>query len=275
MKIIDEIIIRQSKRVNGALRSFLAKAYLFFIRIKNKIKYGDGRIFNQINIELGRRCNRKCSYCPKSKFPEKNDERKMSFKIFKKIVRELENINYSEKVCFSGYYEPLLDDDIVRHVRYVRKKLKKAKIIIYTNGDMLTEKLYKRLKENDVLLAVSLHGENVNKKYQKIKKMTGGKNTVIKKKITERILSTRGGLLEVENKEVKTSCIFPSLQLTVDVDGNVILCFDDYFSENKFGNVKEKNLLKIWRDESFKNVKKDLLSGKPEREICKHCFRID
>ncbi len=270
MNLIDSFIVWHSKKTNGRLRTFLAKSYLLLVKIKNLFKYGKPGLFNFVNIELNRDCNRSCSYCPKSKYGDL-DRGEMSFDTFERIISQLKEINYSEKVCFTGYYEPLATDNLLSYIEHTRKKLPDSKIIIYTNGDYLDPQKYKNLTELGVLIIISLHGD-YEKNFHRLKGFVSDKNTVFKKDLEDYILSNRGGLVEVDKKEVKYGCIFPSLQLTIDSEGEVILCFDDYFSANKFGNVKDGSILDIWNGDEFKKTKKDLLKRRPDRDICKNCF---
>ncbi len=271
MNPIDSFIVWHSKKFNGPIRTFFMKVYFFLVRVKNQIKYGDPEIFNYVNIELNRNCNRRCNYCPKNEYAKVMDS-KISFKLFKKIIKELEEINYSEKICFTGYYEPLMTKNIVKFISYTRKKLPDSKIIIYTNGDFLTEEMYQKLTKKKIRLIISLHDDPENKNLKRIKKITSKKNTILKKDISNYILSTRGGVVDVEKEEKKSSCIFPSLQLTIDSSGDVILCPDDYFSDYTYGNIKKESLMNIWKSPELKKVRKKTLAGKDLESICKHCL---
>ncbi len=59
--------------------------------------------------------------------------------------------------------------------------------------------------------------------------------------------------------------------VTVDVDGNVIMCCRDYESKVKFGNLKKSNIKEIINSERFKDIKKRHLTGDFDMEICKNC----
>lgn len=269
---IHRFTVWHSKKTNGKLRSFLAKNYLRGVRLRNFFVYKDKDMFHFVNIELSRECNRRCSYCPLSKYPEFKKGQIMSFSVFSKIIEQLEKINYSGYLCFTGYYEPLLCKNILDCIEYAREKLKKAEIVVYTNGDFLDKEIFQRLEKNSVLLIITLHEDETGERYRKLLKITKGKKVIFKRSVENYILSTRGGLVKVKNKEVQTSCILPSLQLTIDVEGKVIICFDDFFSANVYGDVKKTDILQIWRGEKFKNTRRNLLRGIPGETICRSCF---
>ncbi len=272
MNFVYKFIVWHSKKTNGKFRSFLAWLYLMFIKTRSFFSYRNKDMFHFVNIELNRKCNRKCSYCPLSKYPDFKKEEKMNFGDFKKIVNQLKKINYSSNFCFAGYYEPLMDNDIFNFIDYVKDNLKKARLVLYTNGDFLDREKFEKLKKRSVLLIISLHEDKNNESYQRLFKITKGKNVIFKRNIEKYILSTRGGVVSVKNKEFKTNCIIPSAQLTIDVSGNVLICFDDFFSEYSYGNIKELKILEIWNNEKFKETKKSLLKGKSKDKICENCF---
>jgi|GEM_PF-511845 len=269
---IHRFTVWHSKKTNGRLRSFLAKSYLKSIQLRNFFIYRDKDMFHFVNIELSRECNRRCSYCPLSKYHEFKKGETMDSSVFTRIIEQLEKINYSGYLCFTGYYEPLICKNLFKYVEYARKKLKRAEIVVYTNGDFLDKENLQRLEKNSVLLIITLHGDKTGERYRKLFEITKGKKVIFKRGIENYILSTRGSLVKVKNKEIQTSCILPSLQLTVDVEGKAILCFDDFFSEHVYGDVKKTDILQIWKGEKFKKTRNSLLRGAPKEEICQSCF---
>ena len=270
--LIHKLTVWHSKKTNGWLRSFLGQAYLRGVKLRNLLVYGDKEMFHFVNIELSRKCNRSCSYCPVSKYPEFKKDKTMSFTNFVKIVSQLKKINYSGYFCFTGYYEPMLQDNLFQFLEYVRQNLSQARIAIYTNGDFLSQSLFQRLKNKSVWLIITLHEDKTGEHYRRLMEITGGKNVIFKKNIEEYILSTRGGLVKVRSKEIQKSCVLPALQLTIDVEGKAILCFDDFFSKYVYGDTSKEKLLDIWRSKKFKETKEILVKGKPATKICQNCF---
>ncbi|MBW2252679.1 MAG: SPASM domain-containing protein, partial [Deltaproteobacteria bacterium] len=70
-------------------------------------------------------------------------------------------------------------------------------------------------------------------------------------------------------------CIDPGNPVTIDYDGNVILCYNDYFGTVKFGNLKEQKLLDIWFSTKYKNLRKQLRKRQYHLPICKKCIGIE
>ncbi len=276
----------------------------FYHHVYNFLKYGRSDFFSSVDFENITACNRRCSYCPNSLYERGLMENKklMDEKIFKRIIDELARINYSGMIRPVFYGEPLLDSRFPNWIKYIREKLPKADIIVFTNGDLLTLDLYKKLAENGVnLFVVSNHNggtmpENLEKLLVNFKKVpyksgypyqggflhesaysSGEKAPMIFYRNPSRIegLYNRGGLMKNINvSKAKSECSLPSSDLTVDWRGNVILCCNDYFSSVKFGNVENESLVEIWNKDNFKKMRRDLKRGILNLEICKKCKNV-
>ena len=115
---------------------------------------------NYVEIEISSKCNRHCSYCPSSKRNGKGEL--ISLSIVKKILIELKSINFQGGIAFHQYNEPLLElNHLLVCMKLVKKYLPKAKMVLYTNGDLLTKSLYKDLKRDGIKAMkrkIGLHG---------------------------------------------------------------------------------------------------------------------
>lgn len=273
MKIINEIIFWHSRKIPASLRSFLSIFFFLFIKTKNYFLYKDINMFHHVNIELNRSCNRRCSYCPISRYPKFNKESNINYKDYCNIISQLKEINFSGEIHFTGFYEPLLEKKLEKYIKYARKELKNVKIVVYTNGDFLNKKNLKFFKDYSIFLIISIHNDNKkNQRYKQIIKMTQQNNVIIKKNLNNHILSSRGGLIDVNKKDKKRFCILPSIELTIDSSGNIILCSDDFFSKNIFGNIKKEKIISIWNKVDFKKTRRNILKGKKKTKICVSCF---
>ena len=84
-------------------------------------------------------------------------------------------------------------------------------------------------------------------------------------------LWTRAGLVKVKKEFKVDSCRAPEGTLTIDRNGDVLLCCCDYFHKNKQGNVRDSGLLEIWRSARFADVRANLRRGVAVLDICKNC----
>ena len=91
--------------------------------------------------------------------------------MFKKIIDELRGVNYRGKIYPSFYGEPLLDNRLASFIEYAHKTLPEARIVIYTNGDLLDKsKLEELYKAGAEYFIVTLH-DNTRSNIGRIKEI--------------------------------------------------------------------------------------------------------
>ena len=59
--------------------------------------------------------------------------------------------------------------------------------------------------------------------------------------------------------------------ITIDVEGNIIMCCRDYESKVKIGNLKEEDINKIWNNKKFNKIRKEHLNMTFDTQICRDC----
>ncbi|NKF51047.1 radical SAM/SPASM domain-containing protein [Shewanella sp. WXL01] len=118
------------------------------------------RYVSVVNIEPFNFCNRKCSYCPVSFLDERRGKIKhMSDDIYHKLIAELKQINYSEKLVYNLYNEPLASKKkFYQKLRYALEQLPQARLFFNSNGDYLDLEALQELSEIGVTgINVTLH----------------------------------------------------------------------------------------------------------------------
>jgi len=260
------------------------KILWIYLKFFNLIKYKNIDMFNDINIETTTFCNRRCEYCPNSKFDRslKQNEKLMTQDTFKKVIKDLKAIRYSGRISPHFYGEPLTDKRLVELLKYAHENIPKAKLEIYTNGDLLSidmlESFYAIGVNNFV---VTLHGNDEERKHNKeriygLKKYIKENKKAIKMDIIDissnYYLSNRAGLVNVKNKSKAIACQYATSPLVMNYNGDVLLCCNDYLGQVIFGNVRKKSLLDIWNDIRFKNIRNEIRKNKFRLNICKKCI---
>ena len=241
-------------------------------------------LFTSVSLENTSKCNRKCSYCPNSIIGR--PEADMDINLYHKIVDELSEIHFNGRFTPHFYGEPLLDKRMVELIKYTRKKIPKAYIVIFTNGDFLDYNLFCKLIESGVdYFQISQHSKEMSatlislfnsitlKQSKKIKFIN-----MYKKKD----LINLGGIVNIPKQNsikmfikkiyrwVKPVCFVNAI--TIDYEGNCVLCCNDYLSSVKFGNVKSENIVDIWNKTSYQNIRNQLMKeNKKTLNICKMC----
>lgn len=250
--------------------------------IKYLLKYNTTDFFNDLNIEINTSCNRRCLHCPNSIYDRGllKNEKLLDEKLYRKIIDELSHIDFDGRISPSLFGEPLLDKRLIRFVEYTRRHLPKVKILVFSNGDYLTPNKYIGLIEAGVTaFTITQHGKTISESMQHlfafIKNNPSVKNVIKYNVFSDRTpLYNRGGLVEVERRHKRPRCILSNNPVCIDYNGNVILCCNDYFGEVKFGNVRDKNLIDIWKSDFYKNTRRNLRKGKYDFEICKRCNEL-
>jgi len=91
----------------------------------------------KVQIETIRDCNGKCRICdyrynrPQALY--------MSGRVFRGIIKVISELPMLETVCLYNHNEPLLDPKIFKRIRFVKKKLRQARIELSTNGMLFRE----------------------------------------------------------------------------------------------------------------------------------------
>lgn len=234
-------------------------------------------IFSMVIVETSSACNRRCPYCPNSKFdrglPENN--KKLSRELFHKIIDELDESKWFGQIQFNFYNEPLLDERLPEFIKYTRSKLPTSSIVIYTNGDFLTIDLYKRLVGSGVTdFLITKHqkreSDNINKLLEYRKANGKDRVGVICRELEE--FTNRGGLVQLSAEDKKPKrCLWGLYSFIVNHEAEAVLCHNDYFNSVKLGNLKDETMIDIWNKPRYKQLRKELKGGRFEHEMCKKC----
>jgi len=292
------------KYAPGIMKAYIAKLIRFkevlIYKFKLLVKYKTIDFFEIVEIEINTGCNRRCYYCPNSKYDREllMNRKFMDEGLFRKIIDELSDLDYFGRIHPSFYGEPLLDKRLPDLVKYTREKLPKAHIRILTNGDFLTVNLFNHLLSCGVnSFEISLHesgsmSKNIALLLEYLKDKPELKKKVllrtpqkeVKKELSKlgfrvdylNSLFNRGGLIEVPKEILRpiSKCDAPSKCLEIDVNGNVVLCCNDYLSSVVLGNLKEESIMEVWRKN--KEIRRKIRKGIFEFDICKKCalFRL-
>ncbi len=243
--------------------------------------YNERHLFHHVEIETVNRCNGTCSFCPVSVGNDKRPYAMMKESLFRKIIDELAEINYSGRIALFSNNEPLIDKRILDFHRYTREKLPNARMHLYTNGTLLTKEIFLQLIDYLDELVVDNYNQELElipaskmileyaKEHPEIKE----KVTIVLRKPHE-ILTSRGG--DAPNRtqvkiEKNISCVQPFQQLIIRPDGKVSLCCNDPLGKTTLGDTNTQSLVDIWYGEAYENVRKAIFNGRENFEHCKNC----
>ena len=244
--------------------------------------YGDNQpLFNHIEVETINRCNGNCAFCPVNRNNDPREKAVMTEDLFKKIVRQLAEIDYDGRFTTFSNNEPLLDERIVVWNQYARRQLPHARMHLFTNGTLLT--LDKFIALIDILdeLVIDNYQQELKlikpcreiAEYCKDHPELNKRVTIVLRKPDE-ILTSRGGTAPNRKELVqygKDRCILPFKQMVVRPDGKVSLCCNDAIGRYTLGDVNKESLLDIWYGSRFQMVRRCLYEGRENWGNCQFC----
>lgn len=243
---------------------------------------GNTPLFSWVDINVTELCNRKCEFCPRiddSVYPNQNLH--MSVALAKKIGNELEALNYKGVVVFSGYSEPTLCPHFADILAAFPKNIR---LEMVTNGDKLKPKYIKKLKDAGLdYFVVSM--------YDGPEQIAHFKQLFIDSGLSEDEyilrdrwhngeddfglkLTNRAGTIQTGDQPPvipSHPCYYTAYSMTIDWNGDVLLCMQDWNKKVKFGNVSGQNLVEIWNSKALDNYRKKLLNGSRTCDPCNKC----
>lgn len=247
-----------------------------------KKNYDTGKLpmFSSIEIEVINRCNGICPFCPVNRNIDPRKLKKMDEVLFKRIMDELGDINYSGRLALHSNNEPFLDSRIIEFTKYAREHVPHAHLYMYTNGTLLTMEKFKAIipfldrividNYDDELKLI----ENVAKihEYCQKNRKLNKKVEIHVRKIHE-VLNTRGGQSPNNNrkKTLNMSCILPYKQMVVRPDGKTSLCCNDPYGKYTLADLNKMSLREAWYAQRCEIIRKKLRKGRNRIKLCQYC----
>lgn len=206
-----------------------------------------------VEIENHAFCNRVCWFCPNRFLDRRSALNRMKSSVFRKIITDLAEINYSGALIWSRYHEVLADVCVFERMAAARKALPKAALVVISNGDYMDRTTMARLESAGIdRLMLDLYlpdGKETDQNaikdgLRKFKRRTGLKlrhsrglsfgleNPGLKATLdvaqyTPEEISTRGGLLDLPKRRTyarRAVCLAPVRHLVIDYNGKAMLC---------------------------------------------------
>jgi len=238
-------------------------------------------LFCNVQIETMNRCNGVCSFCPANRINDKREFHRMNDELFEKIIMELEQLNFDGKLFLYANNEPFLDDRIEKFAKYAREHLPKARIMLSTNGIVLTLERYLAVipyvddfrinNYNDELKLIPSAKEvqDYCKQHPELVKKTN----IIMRKANE-ILTTRGGDAPNRSKKIShgtETCGEPYRTMIIRPTGKVSLCCNDAMGKYTLGDVSREKLEAVWYGKAFEEIRTKIKEGRRNLSQCEYC----
>jgi 2-deoxy-scyllo-inosamine dehydrogenase (SAM-dependent) len=220
-------------------------------------------LFTMVEVEINSRCNKRCVYCPVSVDPPNDQPRLMDPALYERLLDELARLEFAGRLSYHFYNEPLLHPRIVDVVRRTRERLPAVRQVLYSNGDLLTDELHGRLSDAGIARFIITSHDR--------KPVPVRPNQVILMP-EDLTISNRGGAMESEAETLDLPCFAPSTMVIVTVTGDVLLCYEDFYRTQSFGNLRDSPLDEIWFSKRFEEVRRRLTGGdRTVTPVCRSC----
>jgi GTP 3',8-cyclase len=217
-----------------------------------------------VEIEVGVRCNRACVYCPNSTLGSTAPSSFMEAELFRRIIAQLSEIEFSGRLSFHFYNEPLMRKDLEALVTVARAALPLAHLVLYTNGDLLTDTRYHNLLKAgvDFFLVTRHGGEPMKPRLHQLVQFPRDLD-----------LSGRAGAVVGVTEPLRRACHAPSEMLIVTVNGDVVLCHEDARREVVVGNLGRSTIREVWLGDEMERFRRHLVRGRRQEAgaVCARC----
>jgi radical SAM protein with 4Fe4S-binding SPASM domain len=262
----------------------------------NHVVMHDGvPLFSFIELNINEICNRVCPFCPRAdptKYPNQNIH--MSVELAKNIAEQLKSLDFNGIVNISGTGEPLLTKHIVDIVKQFGDRDIHTEIV--TNGDMLVRRngpeLIKKLYSAGLRqFVISMYdGPEQVEAFNSLFNSCRIDKTQYSLRDRWYDASEDYGLLYTNRagnigfeflsdtakqklmESGKSACFYVHYSMMIDWNGDALLCCQDMYNRTvKFGNVKDKSLIDIWRDAKLMEFRNKLKNGDRSSSPCNNC----
>lgn len=244
-----------------------------------------------VEFDLHGSCSRRCAFCPRvdeKKWPDLDEQFEES--LYFKIIKELGNTwDYSGRIAYSGYSEPMMHSDIFGIINKTKKIIPRCTTDIVSNGDYLDEEIIKKLFDSGLdHLRVSIYTSN--KTTEKFKKIRDNLNInpsifFIRERNKGRknefglVLNNRGGAVNLKQIGIKKEntfpllrkCNYPLFKIFVNYNGDYQICSNDWNKKKIVGNAKNQSIEEVWYSSEFNNIRTNLMKKNRNIDPCKTC----
>lgn len=246
-----------------------------------------------IHVETRAKCNGTCHFCPASALIDKRQDVYMPDELINKILDELHDLDYSNRVSFYNNNEPFLDGRIYDIVKMSREKLPKAYLELKSNGRLLSlEKVIRIFNAGLDMLYINdygdgkIHSKNIQNLVNELKKIRRFKGhfegdtyfnriQVNLRKI-DAILGTKGGTSPNKvfvGSPMRKVCFRPFEMMTINPQGDVSICSNDFHYAMSKWNVNKMKLIDVWHSADWNDLRVKLLKG--DRGCSSECAKCD
>lgn len=255
------------------------------------------------HIELTFGCNNKCKMCYKQVLTKKSPEY-MPITLAKTIAQKIKTSNprkHDLYIKFALRGEPTLNPNWLEITKIFHKELPYATIVIFTNGNTLTNnKIKQYFKNGGTLIYLDCYNNTYNTYKNKFKQFNiydwyTTQKTMYNIKPEEtpailliddiqqrsgelntRILTNMAGNSQLKKplkKPLNQPCLRPFRDITIFYNGTIPVCCSDASIQYKLGQIQKIQNLQQWytTNKKLQQIKKQLTHGQRKTKPCTVC----
>jgi len=232
----------------------------------------------EVNIATNNLCNRRCAYC---KFGQERpwERATMPEELFEKILSDLAAVDFSGILSPFANNEPLLDKRMCRLVGRAHTVLPKARLFLFSNGDLLDRRAMELLFEAGLSkLFLSLHDPGRLAEHEESARALGDQVQIVKfyelgRASFHNFAGTVHSSAVTDEPSLDRGCCLPFRQLVINAQGTVDLCCADIYSERVFGDARNRSVVDIFFNDPELNLLRAGLAKGDRRGLnpCERC----
>ena len=241
-----------------------------------------------IDLSLTELCNRSagskrpCVFCPRIDagfYP--NQALHMSLDLVRKLAADLERIEYGGTVVLCGFGEPLLHPRLGTVIETLSERAWRLELV--TNGDRL-DTIGSLIKKIDCVVVSMYDGPHQVEHFREFFRRRGMSEELGDFVLRDRWhteadafglkLTNRAGTVEAGHQGPALPgrpCNYLAYQLTIDWNGDALLCPQDWHKKVKFGNLAAQTVMEVWTSPAMHKRRMQLLRGDRNHSPCSAC----
>lgn len=296
---IDRGLLWVGRALPAPLRSRLADGWIVGSVKKRLAPRPDHTpLFEAVFFEVITKCNSRCSFCAASLGNDPRELKTMPFDLFRKVIAEMAEMNFTGRVAFHVNNDPLCFNGLEKFVAHARRSLPGCRLQIMTNGIALSPRRGRRLLECGVdEMVVDFYRRRPGEKLYpnlvrfrdqvipemypvrrgKVHHTTDGSRSfrfdIHYRRMTE-VRWNRGGSAPNKTAAHRAAgfCQFPFTQFNITTDGRVSKCCADFRFADVMGDVSRQGVMDVWNSAAFRAARGRLWAGDRQAlAICREC----
>ena len=87
-------------------------------------------------------------------------------------------------------------------------------------------------------------------------------------------LTNRAGTIKIGDQDpidISHPCHYPAYSMTIDWNGDALLCVQDWNKKVKLGNIFSQSLMEVWLSKAMQKRRNQLINGKRKQGPCNLC----